>query len=79
MPLPPEQLEYPHRGYGMDQDWYEWSILPRRKPVRWPDGARIALWVSTALEFFPLNSPAEPFKAPGSVSTPWFRISSRST
>lgn len=71
MPLPPEHLEYKHRGYGMDQSWYSWSILPRRAPVKWPRGARIALWVSTALEFFPLNPPAEPFKAPGSMSTPY--------
>ena len=71
MPLPSEHLVYGHRGYGMDHDWYEWSILPQRKPVLWPAGARIALWVSTALEFFPLNPPAEPFKAPGSMLTPY--------
>lgn len=71
MSLPPEHLDYAHRGYGMDQSWYEWSILPKRPPIKWPGGAKIALWVSTAIEFFPLNPPAEPFKAPGSMSTPY--------
>ncbi len=71
MALPPEHLEYAHRGYGMDQSWYEWSMLPARPAVKWPNGAKIALWVSTAIEFFPLNAPAEPFRAPGSISTPY--------
>ena len=71
MTLPKEYLEYPKRGYGMDQDRYEWSILQKRKPVSWPGGARVALWVVPALEFFPLNQPAKPFKAPGGMVTPY--------
>lgn len=71
MALPPEHLAYPIRRYGMDHDWYDWSILPQRPPVKWPNGNRIALWVATAAEFFPLNAPAQPFRAPGSVSTPY--------
>lgn len=71
MSLPDSYLKYAKRGYGMDQDWYEWSMLPRRQPVTWPNGARIALWVVPALEFFPLNQPAKPFKAPGGMVTPY--------
>jgi peptidoglycan/xylan/chitin deacetylase (PgdA/CDA1 family) len=71
MGLPESYFTYPHRGYGMDHDWYEWSMLPRRAAVEWPDGARIALWVTVALEFFPLDQPAEPFKAPGGMVTPY--------
>ncbi len=71
MPLPPEYLKYSRRGYGMDQSWYDWSMLPKRPAVKWPNGARLALWVSTAVEFFPLNPPTVPFKAPGSMSTPY--------
>ena len=71
MALPPEHLTYLRRGYGMDQDWYAWSALPDRPAVAWPDGNRLALWVTTAVEFFPLNAPAAPFRAPGSVSTPY--------
>jgi peptidoglycan/xylan/chitin deacetylase (PgdA/CDA1 family) len=55
----------------MDHDWYEWSILPRRTAVEWPNGARVALWVTVALEFFPLDQPADPFRAPGGMVTPY--------
>ena len=71
MSLPPEYLEYPMRRYGMDHDRYRWSMLPGRPKVRWPDGARVALWVVPALEFFPLDQPAQPFKAPGGMVTPY--------
>ncbi len=71
MSLPESYLKYAKRGYGMDHDRYEWSMLPRRRPVTWPNGARIALWVVPALEFFPLNQPAKPFKAPGGMVTPY--------
>lgn len=71
MSLPKDYLKYPKRRYGMDQDRYEWSILPRRKPVTWPGGARIALWIVPTLEFFPLDQPGKPFKAPGGMVTPY--------
>jgi len=71
MPLPDDHLRYEKRGYGMDQDWYDWSILQKRKPVTWPGGARIALWVVPALEFFPVNQSATPFRAPGGMQTPY--------
>jgi peptidoglycan/xylan/chitin deacetylase (PgdA/CDA1 family) len=71
MPLEPAYLEYPRRRYGMDHDRYEWSILPRRPKVQWPNGARIALWVNVALEFFPLDSQGKPFKLPGGMVTPY--------
>ncbi|MEJ2119137.1 MAG: polysaccharide deacetylase family protein [Alphaproteobacteria bacterium] len=71
MALPDDYLKYPKRGYGMDHDRYEWSILQKRPKIEWPNGARIALWVVPALEFFPLNQPAQPFKAPGGMVTPY--------
>ena len=71
MSLPDDYLRYPKRRHGMDHERYEWSILPRRKPVTWPGGARVALWVVPALEFFPLDQPAKPFKAPGGMVTPY--------
>lgn len=71
MPLPDDYLKYPKRGYGMDHDRYAWSILQKRPKIQWPNGARIALWVVPALEFFPLDQPAQPFKAPGGMVTPY--------
>jgi peptidoglycan/xylan/chitin deacetylase (PgdA/CDA1 family) len=71
MSLGDDYLKYAKRNYGMDHDRYQWSILQKRKPVTWPGGARIALWVVPALEFFPLDQPAKPFKAPGGMVTPY--------
>jgi allantoinase len=68
-PLPEDYLSYPLRRYGMDHDRYAWSMLPRRKPVVWPQDARIALWVVPALEWFPLNMAGVPFKPPGAMQT----------
>jgi peptidoglycan/xylan/chitin deacetylase (PgdA/CDA1 family) len=69
MSMPPEYLNYEKRRYGMDHDRYDWSILPRRAKVEWPGGARIALWVVPALEWFPLDMKGKPFKPPGAMQT----------
>ncbi len=71
MSLPDDYLVYPLRRHGMDHDRYDWTMQPERKPVAWPGGARIALWVVAALEFFPLDQPAQPFKAPGGMVMPY--------
>jgi allantoinase len=67
--LPESYLDYPLRRYGMDHDHYDWSMLPERRPVVWPNNARVALWVVPALEWFPLNMAGVPFKPPGAMQT----------
>ena len=67
--LPPDYLEYRQRRYGMDHDRYDWSMLHTRKPVQWPGGARIALSIVTALEWFPLDMTNKPFAPPGAMVT----------
>ncbi len=69
MTLDPSYLDYPLRRYGMDHDCYDWSMLTDRKPVAWPDGKRVALWVNVALQFFPLDQKGKPFPPPGGMST----------
>ena len=69
MPLDPSYLEYPHRSYGMDHDLYDWSMLVSRKPVEWPNKARVALWVNVSLQFFPLNQQGKPFPPVGGMTT----------
>ena len=71
MILDPTYLEYSKRRHGMDHDWYAWTMQPDRPKVAWPDGNRLAFFCVMALEFFPLNPPVEPFKAPGGMSTPY--------
>lgn len=71
MSLPDEYFRYPHRSAGMDHDRYDWSMLAARKPVKWPDGNKLALWVNVALQFFPLNQQGKPFKVPGGMTMPY--------
>lgn len=69
MSLDDDYLRYGKRRYGMDHDRYEWSILDRRPPVEWPGGARVALFIVPALEWFPLDMSNKPFAPPGAMST----------
>ena len=69
MPLDDSYFDYPHRSYGMDHDYYDWSMLVDRKPVKWPGGRRLALWVNVVLQFFPLNQRGIPFRPPGGMTT----------
>ncbi|WP_210495531.1 polysaccharide deacetylase family protein [Microvirga antarctica] len=71
MPLPDDYLIYPARRHGMDHDRYSWSHLFDRKPIVWPNGARIALWVMPAVQWFPLDMTGKPFRAPGSLTMPF--------
>ena len=64
-----DYLKYPKRRYGMDHDRYDWSELSKRKPIQWPGGARIALWVTVSLQWFPLDQQGKPFKPLGSLQT----------
>ena len=72
MGFPEGYLRYPVRVYEMDHDRYDFSTQPDRKPIGWPGRrGRVPLWVVVALEFFPLNQPAQSFKAPGDMVTPY--------
>lgn len=71
MSLDPGYLEYPERRYGMDHHRYDWSMLADRKPVVWPQGRKLALWVNVCLQFFPLNQRGHPFKVPGGMTMPY--------
>jgi peptidoglycan/xylan/chitin deacetylase (PgdA/CDA1 family) len=55
----------------MDHDRYEWSDLFERAPVAWPGGAKVALWVTPILQWFPLTAKAKPFQAPGGLTMPY--------
>ena len=44
MGLPSDYMKYAHRGYGMDHDRYDWSMLPGRQPVTWPGNCDTDHW-----------------------------------
>ena len=55
----------------MDNPYYGWEPVDRRKPVQLKDGARAIATIIVPVEFFPLNPPAKPFKHPGAMVTPY--------
>ncbi len=69
MTLDPAYLEYPKRRLGYDHDLYAWSPLKDRKPISWPGGAKVAIWVAVSLEWFPITPEDKPFRAPGHMQT----------
>jgi allantoinase len=69
MALDPGYLDYPKRRHGYDHDIYCWSALKDRKPVTWPGGAKVAVWICVSLEYFPLIPNDTPFRAPGHMQT----------
>lgn len=71
MALDDSYLQYLRRRRGMDHDFYEFSLLSERKPVAWPGGAKLALWVNVSLEHFPLNPVGKPVKLPGNMTMPY--------
>lgn len=71
MSLPEDYLKYPHRSHGMDHELYGWSNLFNRRPVTWPEDKSVALWITVALEYFPLTPNEGPFRAPGHMVTPY--------
>ena len=66
-----ELLEYPRRHYGMDHDRYEWSMLQDRKPVAWPGGKPLALWINISLQHFPLSGDKPAVPPPGALTMPY--------
>jgi allantoinase len=67
MTLSPDYLRYPRRGRGLDHDWFDARSLFDRPPVRWPEGRRVALWVTVHVEFFPLDMAIRPVAPVGAM------------
>jgi allantoinase len=60
-------FDYPHRRPGLDHDRFAYRNLFKTKTIAWPGGARVALWVTVHLDFFPLDMGATPFRPIGAV------------
>lgn len=71
MSLEDSYMEYPRRGYGHDHDRFDWSMLADRPAITWPEGKRLAVWINTSLQFFPLNQQGKPFKVPNGMTMPY--------
>lgn len=62
-------LQYPHRSYGMDHDRYPWEMLQDRPEIRWPGGAKVAVWINVSLPYYPLDQSSDPFPPPHGMKT----------
>ncbi len=71
MSLDDSYLVYPHRRYGYDHDYYAWSMLQDRPPLRWPGNRPLALWINVSVQVFPLNQRGVPFKPPNGMTMPY--------
>lgn len=69
MSLDPAYLEYPRRRLGYDHDLYDYTPLPQRKALAWPEGKSVATWIVVSLEWFPITPSDMPFRAPGHMQT----------
>ena len=64
-------LRYEKRGYGMDHDRYDWSMINDRPKLHWPGDKKVALWVNVSLQFFPLAQHDKTFPVPGGMRMPY--------
>jgi peptidoglycan/xylan/chitin deacetylase (PgdA/CDA1 family) len=51
----------------MDNPYYEWSPLSARPPLRWPNGARVALCVIVNVDFMETRPPTDVFVPPSAL------------
>ncbi len=47
-----------------DPGYYDYWAYENRPGITWPNGARVAFWVAPNIEFYELNPPANPQRAP---------------
>jgi allantoinase len=54
----------------MNNTRYDYDPIIRRKPLRWPDGARVAVWVIPNIEHFHLDRPGTAMRAGSTNQVP---------
>ena len=62
-----DRLTYPHRHPGLDHNWFTHEPTIKRTPIVWPEGRRVALWITVPIEFFPMDATAMPVRALGTL------------
>lgn len=60
-------IQYPRRAFGMDQARYPYRAMRRAPAMRWPGGARVGVWITVHVEWFPLDMPTQPVLAVGAI------------
>ena len=65
--LGPDYIHYPKRAPGMDQARYAYRAMRRAPALRWPGGARVGVWITVHVEWFPLDMPTRPILPIGAI------------
>ncbi len=65
-----DYVRYGRRRAGMEHGRYDYSNLFARKPLTWPGGARVALWIVPTVQFYPMNMTPKPFMPIGGMERP---------
>jgi peptidoglycan/xylan/chitin deacetylase (PgdA/CDA1 family) len=60
-----DRLTYSRRHRGLDHDWFIHEPTIKRAPLVWPQGHRVALWITVPIEFFPMDATASPVRPIG--------------
>lgn len=53
-----------------DPGYYDYWPYEQRPKIEWPNGARIAFWVAPNIEFYELEPPSNPYRAPWPTPVP---------
>ena len=62
-----DRLTYPLRHAGLDHNWFTHEPTIKRMPIVWPEGRRVALWITVPVEFFPMDATALPVRPVGTL------------
>jgi allantoinase len=68
--LVPDYLDYPLRRPGNDHGRFPHRYLAADRPVAWPGGRSLLLWITIHAEHFPMDMPAKPFMPLGGMDRP---------
>ncbi len=66
-----DYIHYPKRALGMDQARYPYRAMRRAPALRWPGGARVGIWITVHVEWFPLDMEIRPILPIGAIQRPY--------
>lgn len=64
-------VTYPERHRGMDHGFYPWRAAGTAPGLDWGEGLRLGVWISVAVEWFPLDISGKPFLPMGAPYRPY--------
>lgn len=62
---------YPKRALGMDQDRYSYRAMRTAPALKLPGEAKLALFITVPVEWFPLDMSNKPFAPAGALARPY--------